>query len=239
VTPIVTREESETVRALLSDPARRRSPGNERKHLLSGLLVCGVCGDKLIFRNTYLCGDHPGHVSIKKELAESHIRSEVANALLTGGSALFSGEDGEEIGALISAHQRNREAVSAIITDRDEGLVPADVARARLVQLRGERLSIETKLDRARNEKGAGAALLKISEELFTTPVVEMRDFRAAHQQVLDKFDRLDLSQQRDIVQALVYIELPKGRAPRRIQVQHLLATHLNHDQSNAPHMDD
>ncbi len=38
----------ETVRAILSDPARR-APGttNTRKHLLSGIAYCGVCGGKL------------------------------------------------------------------------------------------------------------------------------------------------------------------------------------------------
>lgn len=38
------------VRAILTDPARRLSPGNARKHLLSGFLVCGRCGRKLVAR---------------------------------------------------------------------------------------------------------------------------------------------------------------------------------------------
>lgn len=35
------------VRAILSDPARKTSPGPQRAHLLSGLALCGVCGHGL------------------------------------------------------------------------------------------------------------------------------------------------------------------------------------------------
>lgn len=42
--PILDRETWEKVVAILNDPARRSSPGNGRRHLLSGLLECGVCG---------------------------------------------------------------------------------------------------------------------------------------------------------------------------------------------------
>lgn len=37
--------------ALLRDPARRNSPGGERKHLGSGLYGCGVCGDGTTLRS--------------------------------------------------------------------------------------------------------------------------------------------------------------------------------------------
>jgi site-specific DNA recombinase len=42
--PIVDREEWEAAKALLTDPARRVSPGNAPARLLSGLMTCGVCG---------------------------------------------------------------------------------------------------------------------------------------------------------------------------------------------------
>lgn len=41
---IVDREAWEAAHALLTDPARRTSPGNAPARLLSGLMVCGVCG---------------------------------------------------------------------------------------------------------------------------------------------------------------------------------------------------
>ena len=41
---IVDRESWEAASALLTDPARRTSPGNAPARLLSGLMTCGVCG---------------------------------------------------------------------------------------------------------------------------------------------------------------------------------------------------
>lgn len=42
--PIVSEDTYLMARALLTDPSRRRSPGREPAHLLTGVLVCGVCG---------------------------------------------------------------------------------------------------------------------------------------------------------------------------------------------------
>jgi DNA invertase Pin-like site-specific DNA recombinase len=41
---VVDREEWEAAKALLTDPARKVSPGNAPARLLSGLMTCGVCG---------------------------------------------------------------------------------------------------------------------------------------------------------------------------------------------------
>jgi site-specific DNA recombinase len=41
---IVSRDEWEAARAILTDPGRKVSPGNEPKRLMSGLMTCGICG---------------------------------------------------------------------------------------------------------------------------------------------------------------------------------------------------
>jgi site-specific DNA recombinase len=46
--PIVTEDQWRACRALLTDPARRSTPGNERRWLGSGLYLCGECGAGLI-----------------------------------------------------------------------------------------------------------------------------------------------------------------------------------------------
>lgn len=43
--PLVDDDTFETAQALLSDPARRKQAGTERKHLGSGLYLCGVCDE--------------------------------------------------------------------------------------------------------------------------------------------------------------------------------------------------
>jgi DNA invertase Pin-like site-specific DNA recombinase len=50
--PVVTEREWRAVRVILADPARRTSPGNARRWLLSGLALCGICGGPLIGTTT-------------------------------------------------------------------------------------------------------------------------------------------------------------------------------------------
>src|SRR5581483_6741529 len=50
--PVVTEREWRAVRAILADPARRTSPGNARRWLLSGIALCGVCGGPLVGTTT-------------------------------------------------------------------------------------------------------------------------------------------------------------------------------------------
>lgn len=66
---IISRADHVAIRALLGNPARRRNVGAPGRHLLSGLLRCGVCGARLIHwvgwesnRRSYVCPPKPrGH----------------------------------------------------------------------------------------------------------------------------------------------------------------------------------
>jgi site-specific DNA recombinase len=52
--PIITTEEYEAVKAILEDPARFKYEwGGLPKHLLSGMVFCGLCGNKLHVRKRY------------------------------------------------------------------------------------------------------------------------------------------------------------------------------------------
>ena len=44
--PIVDEDTWRAVRAILTDPARRTGPGPKPAHLLTGVLVCGICGGR-------------------------------------------------------------------------------------------------------------------------------------------------------------------------------------------------
>ena len=50
---LVDRETWELLQAILRDPARRTSPGNGRRHLLSGFVVCGICDARLASRTNH------------------------------------------------------------------------------------------------------------------------------------------------------------------------------------------
>lgn len=80
--PILTKRESERVRALLSDPSRRSWDPAVRWHMLTGLVRCGRCGEGLRTRTrhgapSYSCNRIAtmracGRVSIPAELLEQY-----------------------------------------------------------------------------------------------------------------------------------------------------------------------
>ncbi|KUM37706.1 recombinase family protein [Arthrobacter sp. EPSL27] len=236
VTPIVQPELAAEVVAILSDPSRKTSPGPKPRHLLSGLMHCGECGTPMTYMRSYLCKADLSHVSILKKIVEPIVRDEVAKAFITGGPGLFpASPNGSNIAALIAAHEKNAAHVAATIADRDEGLVPQTIARARLIELRDARLAIEAELERARAEKGAASALLDIAHGLLVKSEASMAEFAEMKETVLARFDELDLDKQREIVRALLYIEVRSGRDISRVWIEHKLATHLNPD----PHTED
>ncbi|WP_458111188.1 recombinase family protein [Arthrobacter sp. R1-13] len=240
IAPIVEPELAAEVAAILSDPSRRTSPGPKPRHLLSGLAHCGECGHAMTYMRSYICKPHPGHVSILKNILEPRVRDEIAKAFIAGGPDLFpTPSSGANIGALIAAHEKNAAAVAATIADRDEDLVPAKVARERLIELRDAREAIEAELERARTEKGAASALLEIAQDLLVRPEATMGEFEEMKQTVLDRFDALDLDRQREIVRALLHIEVRSGRDIRRVWIEHKLATNLNVDAIDPAHFDD
>jgi site-specific DNA recombinase len=241
VTPIVDPDLAEEVAAILNDPSRRTSPGPKPKHLLSGLTNCGVCGAPIFYMRTYLCRVSAGHTSITKDRLEARVRDEIAKTFISGGPDLFPEPgNGANVRALVAAHEKNAAAVAATMADRDEGLVPANVARARLIELRDAREAIEAELDRARSEKGTASALLEIAQDLIVKPSFEMHEYAEMKRIVLERFDALDLDRQREIVRALLYIQVNPGRDISRVWIEHKLATHLNPDaETDARYYDD
>lgn len=231
VSPLVDPDVAAEVRAILTDPSRTTSPGPKPKHLMSGLANCGICGAPMFFMRSYRCRRDASHPSITKGILEPLVRDEIARAFIAGGPDLFpESRSGANVAALTAAHGRNAAAVAALIADRDEGLVPANVARARLIELRDARLAIEADLDRARTEKGAASALLDIAQSLIVAPTATMGEYADMKATVLERFSALDLDRQREIIRALFYIEIRPGRDVGRVWFEHLLAPHLNLD---------
>ena len=67
--PILAPSETQRLRAVLRNPLRRKSFSNARSYLLSGMLTCGLCGERLIARprldgrRRYVCAKRPASVS--------------------------------------------------------------------------------------------------------------------------------------------------------------------------------
>jgi len=252
VVPIVSPDLSARVRAILADDSRRTSPGPKPKHIASGIARCvapvpddeggvlvdlpggerfRVCGRRLrVIGRTYGCPRATkGHVSILKTTLEARVLHEIAGAILAGGPDLFAGSgDRTETARLIALLTANDAAASSTSRDRDEGLLSPAAARSRLIELRAQRLATEAALDRTRIESAVSATLVESAHALFVGGELDLIE---GERVVTERFLDLPPERQREIVRALVAIDVEPGRDPRkRIHVEHLLVPSLNND---------
>ncbi|WIE53432.1 recombinase family protein [Curtobacterium sp. MCBD17_003] len=233
VAAIVDDDTAETARAILADPARRTTPGPARRYLLSGIAVCGVCGAGIKrLRESYRCSANHRHPQILARYLEPQVRDAVVWAIATGGPDLIpTAEPGTTLATLLARLDRAERAAAQTSADRDEGLISAAVARVRLEQLRDEREVVTAELDRARAERSGASALLAVALDLLghlPPAAAAVRGGASIRETVGERFDALDLDRQREVVRALVAVQVDPGRGPERVRIQHLLATHLN-----------
>jgi DNA invertase Pin-like site-specific DNA recombinase len=139
--PILDRATWEQVRKILRDPERRKSPGPERRHLLSGFVACGRpgCGfllynrpitgkSSLRGRHRYMCfqGDRAGgspHLVVHAEPLEAVIEE-----------ALLQRYDAPGLGQVLAGQEQNaneRELAEQLAAD-DQALV--ELGHARFVE---------------------------------------------------------------------------------------------------------
>lgn len=245
IEPIVDAQVAEDVRAILSAPDRRTSPGAEPRYLASGFATCGAegCGLKLKHMRGYVCaeGATKGHAHITVAELDARIRAEVALAIVTTGDELTPPEERATMARLVGELQRIEAAQVATAADRDEGLMAPSAARERLLTLRGERDTAVAELDRTRVSLGERAPLFAVARELLDRDAesVPMSDVWAARDEVARRFDKLDIVQRRDLVRAFLdvavlpfYMHAENGEKRRRggdrIHVWHKVAIHLN-----------
>jgi site-specific DNA recombinase len=233
VVPIVDRELGEAVRSILLDPSRTVTPGPKPRHLLSGLAHCGVCGRAMHQQNgAYRCREID-HVHIRKASLETPVLDALALAFLTGGPELLRADSGVDLGALRGKLTSIEERVVDIAGLIREGLLTRTSARDGLADLKAERLDIERQLDAARAEKTAAAALYEIAHDLLVHDEFDMTEWASMKATVLRRYADLDLDRQREVVKALLHVEVDKPVRrgvpdPRRLRITHLVARHLN-----------
>lgn len=193
---IITPADSERLRALLSNPARRISPGPGRRYLLSGILVCARCGHPMVCRPRshgaarYLCRNDPGAagcggIMIVQEHTDSYVRGLVFDAL----------DSAEMVKRLRRRDTQPDDLYARIRADEDSLLALADdhgngeISRAEWKAARGP---IQARLDAARARLAASSQTSAL--EGFIGTVAEMTA----------RWDDVNLSQRRAVVTAVV-----------------------------------
>jgi site-specific DNA recombinase len=206
---IVAEKTWRAVAAMLADPARRTTPGPERRHLLTWLATCGVCGSPVFCtttsnaassggtrRKTYRCReDTRGHVArdaatlddfITRLVIERLSRPDAARLLVSRGSK-------PDIAALQTEAAAIRDLMKARDRLHRQRVIDDQMLTEGLAELRAELAEVEQKI--------ADAGQADVLAPLIGNPA--------------EVWDRLSLGQRRAIIDTLMTVTVlpsPKGR---------------------------
>ncbi len=243
--------------AKLTDPARRLSKVRPPKHLCSSIAKCH-CGTSLRVagRNqgelAYRCGVHDGashktpgfrHVSIRCDELDAVVREAVVSALMFSTAAAIPDADADELARLLVELSKTKRARADLLTlmraEKAAGEDVADVMARRAEYARqveaieGRRAEIIQSnaqadlLAHVRAQLIAGDAVdafgaLSEGRRLSFDKAAEVRD------QLSAKFDAMPLGQRRTLVRAYVRVMVTPGRGPKRVLIEHRVATNLD-----------
>ena len=202
---VVDRDTWETVRAILTDPARRTTPGNAPRHLLSGVTFCAradcarACrvsttgGTGRARRLVYRCPR--GHVIRSKELLEEYVTEVTLAYLEREGVRPRSAQEHVDVTPARDVEML-RGRLEALAVDYADGVVTR------------EQFLAGTRTVRARLEE-ADRASVAATQARALSVVEGVPDLRIA-------WDGLDLDTRRAVMRALWRIELvpqPSGKS--------------------------
>lgn len=195
------------MRARLADPARKNNrKGTDRRHLGSGLFLCGQCEKPMRSHNSrYRCPD--AHLMRSRGQVDDFVlrvvRARLARPDLRD---LLASSNDEEVAALSAEIEDQRRRLAAVEHDYDEGLI--DGRRyAEATRKAGECLDA-AQARRTALTAGSGASAILNAPD----PVAA--------------FDAASLGAQRTVIDALLIVRLdsaPRGRktfAPASVRIE-------------------
>lgn len=216
VARIVDREDFEKVQAILAAPDRKVSPGNQIRHLASGLARCGVCESRMVKQGpNYLCKTDLSHPTIKAAMLDDHLTGEAFTYLMST-TAEADPEGLAEAVAEVAELTRKRAVVQDMATW--DG---ADVAtlKTQLAKLGKEIERASAKVDALRVQTVAGDVVDRIRAEirrLQDDPSIEADE--ELYATWLTLWEGLDLTDQREVLSNMT-IHVAKGRGLDRVSV--------------------
>lgn len=199
----------DAVQAILADPARKTSPGMQVRHVASGLVACGVCGQKLNAKGVnYFCPAEGSHPSIRRFILNDRLCWEVFTYL----SAEPQGAGGD-----ILALEESLAELEAERTELSQDLtikgVDKTVIRKRLRELDAEANSIIESIQAQRAEHVAAEVVAEVRQALRS----EVTDQEGAEWWE-QKWNQLPLEVKRELVRGLD-VRVYRGRGPERVVI--------------------
>jgi DNA invertase Pin-like site-specific DNA recombinase len=201
----------------LSDPKRVVSPGGGRRYLLSGFAMCGVCGAPLKHwsggtkgKPTYICSNAL-HLSILDVDLDPVVVQRVAGIIAEDGPVFMQRADENAAGSmqsLTASIRRNDEAALATSRDRDEGLISDAAARVRLLELKRERLDLQTAMEAAKLVQSASGRLIAAATAEWHRDAEPVAESVRVASIVAEHFAELNLAEQREVIAAVAYVSV-------------------------------
>ncbi len=231
VEPIVSLELWQSANNILADPSRTTNPGGPRKHWLSGLGHCAMCGaplKKMSF--SYLCSETSSHPAIKVEYLEEYIAQQCAAAIHSG-AEVKQGDRQAVLNAVGELQRIEREA-SYVRADRKADRITRSQEIKDLDTLATERRAAEQALANLRASNAAADIFAEVVRHIDpTTHRVDLALEAQERTRITSQILGLDLDRRRDLVRALLTFTLNKGRdTQKRVSVTHKLAVELNEE---------
>lgn len=203
---IISAADSDRLRAILSDPSRRKN-GNARRYLLAGMLRCGLCGETLLSRprddgrRRYVCARRPGSKACGKlaivadeleELVAEMVIFRLEGPDLARALAERNGSSDE------ATHQREVDEAANQLEELAAAYGERKITLSEWMAARGP---IESRLDRAKRalaqSSGAGAIV----------------DYLGDASALRGSWDELPLDRRRAILSAVLdHVEIAPGR---------------------------
>lgn len=162
---LISPEDSDKLRRLLSTPERRKNTPQARKTLLTGILVCGRCGTPMVSRPSsgrprYICNPGTGRggcgrCHLHRPKTDALIRDQVINLLAENGPEIVdrlqreAGTDPDLIDR-VRADEQRLEDLTVDYNDPEFGMTRAEYVAGRkaiLARLEADRTRLETGRD--------------------------------------------------------------------------------------------
>lgn len=154
--PLVPREQWEAVKAILEDPARRTNDrGGVHRYLLSGLIFCGVCGNRLTGVRKddyvgYMCRNKFGEGKKCVQRSAAPVEGLITEALFTAVESPqwhehVDAEEDDPTRELYESLARDRGLLDRLEDKIAQELISADAAKR-------NRADIERRMDHTRSE---------------------------------------------------------------------------------------
>src|SRR5918998_1641501 len=197
---IITVEQSDRLRALLTRPERCITTGGARKHLLSGILHCARCGCPMVGRSSrgvlrYVCNKNPdggkgacGRMYITSAPTDEHIRDLVLTALDSPEMAQRLRRRDTAPGDLHARIRSDEDALTMLAADHGNG----EISRA---EWKAAAAPIRTRLETAR------AALAT------STQTSALDSFHGTLEDMAARWDAANNSQRRAVLHAVEAIQ--------------------------------